>query len=570
MQQRILYDSRSEEYKTPFGCVSEDEKCNISLDVPKSCPVKRIELIVEREDGLSLTVPLVYQSDDNEKVRYSCTFSLYSAGLYFYYFRFVTDISTFSLYRIGDHDTNMESGDKWQLTCLPKDYRAPEKFEGKVMYQIFPDRFNKSGDVDLTGKLGPYHIHIDVNELPYKGADENGNWNTDFYGGNLKGITDKLPYLEELGVEVIYINPIFKAFSNHRYDTADYKTIDPMLGTEADLAELCKKAKKRGMSVVIDGVFSHVGENSIYFDKYNVFGGGAVSSYDSPYRKWFRFSRYPDEYESWWGISSLPCVEELEPSYIDYIVTGEDSVIAHWMKCGVSGFRLDVADELPDEFIQVLRSQVKKIDPDGYVLGEVWEDASNKCSYGVRRKYFCGAELDGVMNYPFRVATIQLMTGEITACDYISRIMSIYENYPFPSLLCSMNMLSTHDTARILTEFEKTVGAEQAVKALMAATSIQYFLPGMPCIYYGDEVGMKGEGDPYNRGYYNAGIDAETLLPHYTALGQLRKHSKALKKGKMELHEDNGDIVISRYIDDEKISLKVILSGNGRFETEIH
>lgn len=551
---RILFDSAKTEYKSPFGCIREDEDCNIGIKVPKSCPAVSVLLVIEKEGGQNMAVPLGSVCDEGEYRRFSGNFRL-PPGLYFYHFRIYKQDSSFDLFRFGDHDTNMEDGEKWQLTCLPEDYTVPSRFEGKIMYQIFPDRFAKSGECDLSGKLKPYTIHGDISELPIKGPDENGYWNTDFYGGNLKGIKEKLPYLKSFGVGVIYLNPIFMAFSNHRYDTADYMKIDPMLGTEEDFIDLCRAAKEQDILIILDGVFSHVGSNSRYFDGEGIFGGGAVSDPESQYRSWFDFKHYPDDYDCWWDIKTLPCVKELEGGFLDLIIRNEDSVVAHWLKLGASGFRLDVADELPDEFIAQFRKRVKEIDPDALVLGEVWEDASNKISYDIRRKYFSGGELDGVMNYPFRDAMINLLCRRIGAEEFVSIIERIYENYPFDALNSSMTFLSSHDTTRILTELGREI--LDTVKALKAASAMQYFLPGMPSIYYGDEVGMTGGSDPFNRAFFLPTENAPELTDHYRMLGDLRISSQALTHGKLELACNGDEVRILRKFNEEIKTLTV-------------
>lgn len=552
---RILYDSSKSEYKTPFGCIREDEECKIRIGVPVTCPVVNASLIVEKEDGYTLTVPLSPVEEIGIYRYFVGTFSLSSCGLYFYAFRFEEVASSFMLYRYGEHDTNMEDGEKWQLTCLPKDYKVPSQFEGKVVYQIFPDRFAKSGECDLSGKLEPYTIHKDITEPPIKGPDENGNWNCDFYGGNLNGITEKLPYLKSLGIGVIYLNPIFKAYSNHRYDTADYMTIDPMLGTEKDFSNLCQKAKEMGILIILDGVFSHVGSNSIYFDKNKIFGHGAVSDPASPYREWFNFKKYPDKYTSWWGVPTLPCVNELCENYLDLIIRNYDSVVAHYLRLGASGFRLDVADELPDEFIALLRKRVKEVKSDAIVIGEVWEDASNKISYNKRRKYFNGGELDGVMNYVFRDGIINMFCRRITPQEFVKTVNTIYENYPSETLNCCMTLLSSHDTTRIQTELGRVI--KNTFKALKAASTLQYFLPGMPTLYYGDEVGMKGGSDPENRAFFREGENAEELKMHYRMLGEIRNNRQELKTGALEISESHNVLKVKRFNDTSEITLYV-------------
>lgn len=555
--QRILFDSRSLTYKSPFGCLREDERCHVAIDVPQSCPVLAVRLVLTRDDGFSLTLPLTPADGGGEGYRrYTATFALYEAGLYFYAFRFEKSDSSFTLYRLGDGDTNMEEGELWQLTCLPKDYHPPHRFAGQVMYQIFPDRFAKSGVCNLTDKLTPYRLHADPREIPERGPDKEGYWNRDFYGGNLRGITERLPYFEGLGVGILYLNPIFYAASNHRYDTADYKRLDPMLGSEEDFVTLCREAKARGIAIILDGVFSHVGEDSRYFDRYGHFGHGALSDPASPYRDWFTFRRYPDEYECWWEVKSLPCVKELSPSFLDLIIRDEDSVVAHWMRLGASGFRLDVADELPDAFIALLRARVKELDPEALVLGEVWEDASNKISYGTRRRYFSGGELDGVMNYPFREAILDLVSHRITGDTFLSRVLTLYENYPREALLCSMSFLGTHDTPRVLTELKTRCG-EEALAAMKAAVALQFFLPGIPSIYYGDELGMEGGEDPENRRFLYEGEAAGELLPHYRAFGALRQRHKALREGDLTLSFADGTLTVTRACEGDTVTLRL-------------
>ena len=552
---RILFSPSSPSHADPVGCLRENEKCRFSVDVPRDCPVKQLFLELSRDDGFEMTVPLSAEGGKGDYVTFSCTFALFGCGLYFYCFRFVTEISEFRLYRLGDGDTNMEAGEKWQISCIPAGYSTPEELQGAVMYQIFPDRFAISGECDLSQKMTPYTVHSDRTEPPRKGPDSDGNWNNDFYGGNFRGIAGKLPYLSSLGCEVIYLNPIFKAYSNHRYDTADYKKPDPMLGTEEDFAFLCAEAGKHGIKIILDGVFSHVGSDSIYFDAKHRFGTGAVSNPASEYRDWFTFRHFPDDYVSWWDVPTLPCVDKNAPSFVGYIIDEPDSVVAHWMKLGAAGFRLDVADELPDGFIARLRKRVKEINPDGLVIGEVWEDASTKCAYGVRRRYFTGGELDGVMNYPYRSLIIGFVTGKNAPADFVSGIMRIYENYPRQALLTCMTSLSTHDTERIMTALSESLPAEKVGDAMRCAAAIQFFLPGMPCIYYGDETGMTGGADPFNRGFFTE-HDRE-LTEFYRRLGNMRKNSPALRRGTLEITEKPGAVVISRSLSGEKRTLTV-------------
>ena len=405
---RILYDSRNPIHKEPFGTVTPTKDCRITVHLPGQICTLRAEIRFTREDGAEyMSVPMDKTGGDEDYEYYSAVFRIPEPGLFFYYFRITTENEEFSLYKYGESDTNMEEGGFWQLSCIPDEFEVPEGFEGKVMYQIFPDRFYAERILPAEGKLTPYWIHEDKSDISDVIRDADGEIRCcDFYGGNLEGITKKLDYIKGLGASVIYLNPVFKAYSNHRYDTADYKQVDELLGTEEDLKNLFTQAHNRGMKVILDGVFSHTGSNSRYFDIYDIWGNGACHHEDSPYRDWYSFKEGPEDYASWWGIKTLPEVNELTPSYMDYIINDEDSVIAHWLNAGADGFRLDVADELPDEFIIALRKRVKEINPDAIVIGEVWDDASNKISYGIRRRYFTGMELDSVMNYPLQKALI--------------------------------------------------------------------------------------------------------------------------------------------------------------------
>ncbi len=558
---RILYDSKNLTYKTPFGCLSEGQKCTIRIDIPSKCRSVNVELVlVNDHTDVSIRIPLSLKETMADYDIFTGDFSLDTAGLYFYNFFIRTHEGEFELFKEGYGDTGIGYGDKWQLSCYPKGFSVPQSFQGKVMYQIFPDRFNKEGDCDLSDKLTPFYVHNNKADTPdYKPNEAGKVMNCDFFGGNLKGIEAKLPYIKELGVSVIYLNPIFKAFSNHRYDTCDYKTIDPMLGTEEDFVNLCDSAHRLGIRIILDGVFSHTGSNSIYFDREHIFGNGAVSDYNSPYKSWYNFQNYPDKYDAWWGIDTLPAVNELDDGYLDYIIRDEDSVIAHWLRLGADGYRLDVADELPDEFIYLLRKRVKEIKPESYVIGEVWEDASNKISYSVRRKYFIAAELDSVMNYVYKNAIIAFATGKMSSKDFANEVMTIAENYPPMCLHSLMNSLSTHDTARILTclsgcDFPETkeeqakysLSGEQyatAVSGLFMAAFLQYTLPGTPCIYYGDEVGMTGFGDPFCRGYFNWTNGDVSLLNLFKELGRIKNKYKALQQGDITF-TSSGDVLI--------------------------
>ena len=564
---RILFDSKNEEYKVPFGCLRQDEKCTLNIKIPCHCNTKKCFVIVEDYEGFYLKTQLFYKETKGEYEIYSGKFSLVNNGLYHYHFYIETSDGSFNLFKTGYNDTNIEEGENWQITCFDKDYDTPADFKGKVFYQIFPDRFFKDGEVDLTDKLKPFYIHENTNECPVFLPDENGRiWNNDFFGGNLKGIEKKLDYIKELGVGVIYLNPIFMAYSNHRYDTADYKRIDPMLGTDDDFKSLCISAHKKGIKIIIDCAFSHTGSNSIYFDKDNIFGTGAYHNENSIYKNWFMFDKYPESYTSWWGIDTLPCVDEMNKDFIKYIITDKDSVVAKYLSLGADGIRLDVADELPDEFIKLLSRRVKQINKDALVMGEVWEDASNKESYGKVRKYFSDTELDSVMNYPYQNAIIGFCSEHISGYDFINTVMTIAENYPKPVLDALMTSLSTHDTQRIITLMSRApqnISREEksvykienyayASDKVKLCAFLQFFLPGGCAIYYGDEVGLSGYEDPFNRRFFPWDNIDNDLLSYFKNLSKIKNEVKAFQTGRVDaLFAGEKCVAFKRYTEDE-------------------
>ena len=551
---RILYNSKDTQFKDPFGTLRPGESCTLRIHIPSSVQAQKVECVILNQDhSPALTVDMPYQFKKGAYDWFSGKFSFNTPGLYFYGFHIKAKTSEFDLYKQGN-DTNMGAGDLWQVTCIPADFHTPDWAKGATMYQVFPDRFYKSGKCDLTGKLEPYTVHENWDEeVNWKPTPEGKVLNNDFFGGNFRGIQEKLPYIASLGTTILYLNPISKSFSSHRYDTGDYKTPDPMLGTMADFTALCNAAHSLGIKVVLDGVYSHTGSDSLYFDKNKRFGGnGAYNSQKSPYYKWYSFRNWPDNYESWWNFDTLPTVRKMEPDFIKYIITGKDSVVAHWLKAGADGFRLDVADELPNEFLDILKKHVRKLKPDALVIGEVWEDASNKIAYGVRRRYFTDGSLDSVMNYPFRTAIINFLRERDDGRALEHTVMTLAENYPPEVFLSNMNLLGTHDTPRILTalvdDFEgsreelakRRLSPQQhqmALDRLCLAAFLQYTLPGTPSLYYGDEAGMEGGKDPFNRRPYPWGRENQSLLEHFRSLGKLRKDNEALRLGNIHFFQ---------------------------------
>jgi len=572
---RILFDSQQKIYKDPFGTLSQGQACRLRIDVPCTVGAVGVACILNLEDGTPYReVPMKKVRTEGPYDIFSGSFSLDRPNLYFYYFRVDKPHGSFRLFKQG-HDTNMEAGDHWQLTCTPLSFTTPEWAKGAVIYQIFPDRFCKVGGPSLEGKLKPFSVHKDwYEDVEWKPAPNGEILNNDFFGGNFQGITEKMDYIASLGTTILYLNPISKSFSNHRYDTGDYKTPDPMLGTADDFTTMCQAAHARGIKVILDGVYSHTGSNSLYFDRERTFGGtGAYCSPDSPYFSWYSFQHYPDSYNSWWGFATLPTINKMNPGFMDFIIDSEDSVVAHWLKLGADGFRLDVVDELPDAFVLRLKKRIREIRPDALLIGEVWEDASNKISYNIRRRYFSDGMLDSCMNYPFRTAVLQFMKGWDDGRKFRETVMTIAENYPPQVLACNMNLLGSHDTPRLLTalvdDFEGSREEyakrnlppnrrDQAKERLLMASFLQYTLPGAPSLYYADEAGMEGHKDPFNRRTYPWGLEDREILAHYRSLGALRKNCEALRTGDIRFFQASDRLLgFSRTLGDRQVNIYI-------------
>lgn len=570
----IFHNSRDEKYRLPKGALPEGATVRLSVETRGGVPD---EAYVRLWDGAESMKKMEIKASGDGAM---CSAELkvpQKRGLFWYCFLLKKDGREYwytnNEARLGGvgRTVGANDGNSYQITVYGKEFKTPDWFKDGIMYQIFPDRFFKT-EKSFADKKGWFRMHADWYEEYFfdRHPFENGPACNDFYGGSLKGIEEKLPYLSDLGIGVIYLNPIFEAYSNHRYDTANYSKIDPMLGTEEDFKSLCAAAKKCGIRIILDGVFSHTGSDSIYFNKYKSYGeGGAYNDESSPYRAWYGISEN-GEYESWWGCTNLPNVKETEPTYLDYILRGNDAIIKKWLRLGASGWRLDVADELPDEFIKILRREAKSQKSDSVIIGEVWEDASDKVSYGELREYLLGDELDSVMNYPFKDSVIGFIMGEIGAEQFCDNIMRLAENYPKEVFKSLMNILGTHDTMRIktvfggqnipenLTDAEKwrlsLDGAEEtlALSRLRLAVFMQMTFPGVPCVYYGDEVGAEGISDPYNRKPFPWRKINPELLAYYKEMIAFRNENEFVRTGEfVPLYAKGGVFVYMRKTEGE-------------------
>ncbi len=551
------FDPRDTRCKTPFGAAKCGTEVRFTLFDDAFCGC---ELLVYREfAGAEDVCPLPPAEGG-----FSGAYTAPGEGeLCWYVFRLTRWDGTLSYLGKNGLRPDRDGAERWQLTVY-EDTGTPDWFGRGVTYQIFPDRFRRTGTPDVSGMVGRRWLHESWDDQPVFRPDEDGQiTNRDFFGGSLAGITEKLDYLQSLSVTTLYLNPIFEAASNHRYDTADYRAIDPLLGDEETFRTLCREAHKRGMRVMLDGVFNHTGSRSRYFNADGFYPElGAAQSQDSPYYDWYSFHPWPTDYDAWWGVKTLPAVNEQRPAYRQFIFKGEDSVVRHWLRCGADGWRLDVADELPGDFIAGIRRAIEDEKPDGYLLGEVWEDGSNKVAYSQRRRYLLGRETHGLMNYPLRTALLRWIGGG-DAAEFRESMETLRANYPPAAFYGAMNFLGTHDTPRILTllgaEHIPAAKEERAAFALSPAQlargraklrlagMLLYGFPGSPTLFYGDEAGMQGFEDPLNRGTYPWGREDTGLLDFFRALGRLRKERRSLQSGSLTyIYAQGGGLVITR------------------------
>jgi cyclomaltodextrinase len=551
--------------KSPFGAVPSHTSVTFTLRPRRAQGFSHALLFArfEASDHQPLTIAMPWIGMDGGCDLFSAVLPVGDyVGLIFYHFSLVS------------LDGHQEDTADYQLTVYDDSEPVPRWFGEGVTYQIFPDRFHRIEIPNPDGMVGGRIVHQGWNDPPEFRPDAKGEIrNRDFFGGSLTGVEEKLPYLCELGVETLYFCPIFEAAENHRYGVGDYERIDPMLGTEEDFSRLCQKAHALGIRVLLDGVFNHTGFVSRYFNGDGSYGlgRGAAQSKDDPCYPWFTFESYPERYDCWWGIYSLPAVREMDPTYLDYIIRDQNSIVRRWLRAGADGWRLDVADELPDEFIRMLHTAVREEKMDGVVIGEVWEDGSNKISYNVRRQHIWGNHCDGLMNYPLRNALLQYLMGG-DANRFMAELELLREHYPAFAFNSSMNSLGTHDTPRILT----LLGTESAFpqesrqwRAQFKLSPAQYALgkarlklgalllfafPGSPTVYYGDEGGMEGFEDPFNRRTFPWGQVDQELLSWFQRLGQARKQLFPLRKGDLRYLRAEGSILIfSRSLGEETV-----------------
>ncbi len=625
------HDSQNIEYRKPTGALKTGEEVSLCIKAEGSFESLSCTLHLWHNETGGRQIPMEKTIEGD-----ACLFRVSVvpgevSGLCWYHFIFEDgnggdgDTSAGGKFYYGNNEERLGgigAACEWeppgyQITVYDE-AAVPKWYKDSIVYQIFPDRFARD-DAWMEKQQAVEEMRAGVKRekwqgaervieedwygLPYYIKNEKGevtHW--PFFGGTLKGIREKLFYLKSMGAGAIYLNPVFLASSNHKYDTADYMMIDPGFGTEEDFKALCDDARKLGIRIILDGVFNHTGADSKYFDQFGNWGNGACAGPESPYYNWYRFEEFPDKYDCWWGVGDLPNVEENEPSYREFIYGGDvrntvsdcqfhDNVVAKWLRAGASGWRLDVADELPDDFIAGIRKTVKAVDPDALLMGEVWEDASNKISYDVQRRYFMGDELDSTMNYPARDLLMDYMLGRSDADTAVRRLNSLAENYPPENFYGVLNLMGSHDRARTLTVLSDAPGTRNeeiccecsplseedkknyqipddkmwlAKNRMKVLSLIQYVLPGVPCLYYGDEAGVQGYEDPYNRATYPWGREDEELMAHYRMLAQLRKQYPVFTEGAYKFKAQGEHVFIcERFWDKDECSERTDDSASG-------
>lgn len=564
------FNSRKIECKSPYGAVKCGEKLSLHFPIASWVSVDKMYVFIRLGD-VSTPVEMRFEKSENGFSVYTADYVFDAAGIYYYRFEMRNRDGVW-YYGRGENGESVcgENLPEWQLTVYKSTYKTPDFAKGNIIYHIFVDRFNRADGVKTKRK---YRLHESFSETPEVVSADGKYYADDFFGGNFNGIREKLDYLEELGVGIIYLSPIFKAYSNHRYDTGDYLKVDELLGTEDDFKRLLDAAHEKGMKIILDGVFNHSGADSLYFNKFGTYDSlGAYQSKSSPYYDWYYFKKFPDEYACWWGCDNVP---DLNKSNKDYraLVFGKNGVVEKWQKLGADGWRLDVVDELPIDFVNLLIKKIKSVNKDALVIGEVWEDASTKVSYGELRPYLLGDQLDGTMNYPFMNAIIAYVRDGDEKF-FKDTVQSILENYPKETVYCLMNSLGTHDTVRIINAlsdvrahgWSKThkLGYklpdseyEKAKKKLYLASVLQFTLPGIPSIFYGDEAGLQGFDDPINRRPYPWGSEDKEILDHYRKLGRIRRENRAVFSGGFNMRDENGLVAYERAGGDDEILIAV-------------
>lgn len=565
MEELICYDPLL--FKLPKGVVVKGTKVSFKIKCTDA-EVKRMLLLIKNDTDENYSAVEMKKNGEF----FECQTDFIAEGHYWYHFKALKEKQTLFVcktYNNFSYVSNTKGEDFFQLVTKQK-YNIKNSLQGGIIYQIFVDRFNKVGEPVIRT---PLVYRKDWGGNIKKNTTNPIKINEEFFGGNLNGITEKLDYLKELGITCLYLSPICEAHSNHKYDTANYMKIDPMFGTDEDFETLVSKAKQNGIEIILDGVYNHTGSDSVYFNKNGRYSElGAYQSPKSKYYEWFEFKDYPDDYESWWGIDTLPSIKDNSKTFQDFIA-GKNGVIERYMNFGIKGLRLDVVDEINDEFVTKITGKIKEYGNDKVIMGEVWEDASTKIAYNKRRTYFSNNELNSIMNYPIKESILTFVkTGN--SDDLVSTIRMLQNNYPKEVQDNLMNFLTTHDTKRAISELCLAASGDvvKAKKLFKIAYSLVFFVTGVPSIFYGDEYGMKNN-DESSRGCFDWKNYKGEIFDWFKILSKIRKNSVFVDGELNILYSKNKKFVFERISKNNRIiiatnvgntDLKINLHGNFR------
>lgn len=609
----VQFNSRDLNDKSPFGATTQGTPVAFSLQ--SNAKVKSVELIIEKRSMEGNQELLEYAEvarvpmekvQDGDRLKWRAKYGFPDIGVFGYHFVVRIDEQSFvyqnnrqSIYWTRERgsngvgliepdlgERNRPSIRRFRHTVFAKDFVVPSWARDVVYYYVFPERF-RNGDKSNDPKPGRdtyqdkgVEFHANWNDRPYKPKTGDGSddvYNNDFFGGDLAGIIEKLDYIKDLGANTIYMTPVFQAPSNHKYDTADYKKVDPAFGTNADFETLTREAAKRGIRVIPDTSLNHTGADSIYFDRYKKYASkgafeGAKVQADSPYASWYKFDTTQKEpnkqFKGWVDISDLPELDKSSKSFREFAYGANDSVMKLWLDRGAAGWRMDVAPWVPDDFWREWRRAIKTHKPDALTVAETWFDSS---------KYFLGDTFDSTMNYIFRNTVMDYAAGGNAKTLY-QNLELIREVYPPQAHFALMNLLSTHDAARALHNFgydhdtKDEAKIALAKRKLLLAVFFQMTYPGAPTIYYGDEVGVTGGDDPYNRQTYpwadTGGKPDMALHAEFKRLIKMRHDHDVLRHGALSapLYADENVIVLLRTLGNVTA---VIAMNNGATAREI-
>jgi len=580
------------EVSLKFNEIKKEENGNrykVTITLPMEVGwIDYLDLIIEKGNE-TLTYPLKHKINENNKIIFETEFYLETRAIYHYYFKYKSNDQIKYINKENKIDDKIITDDMFKMSV---NFNTPDWAKGKIMYHIFVDRFNRGSKEKMkpTPRRTTYNNWEDEMIL---GPDQNGIWNADFYGGDLLGIEQKLDYIKSLGVDIIYLSPIVHSQSNHRYDASDYENVDPYAGSNDDLKHLCEEVHKRGMKIILDAVFNHTGNDSKYFNEYGTFDTiGAYQSIYSTYAPFYKkhYNNGKVYYDYWWGMPNLPVCNGYSYEWQNYIL-GKNGIIDKWFNLGIDGLRLDVADELTDEFIEGIRRAVKRNKEDGFILGEVWKNPMR-----MGRGYIeSGYGMDSVMNYPLIDALIRYFKyNDINKLSYT--INDIKREYPQDTINTLMNFTSTHDISRAINIFatydfqeygewawnpirsdldwcknfnltkEQYQYGKEIYKAYVFALT---FMPGILSIFYGDEIGIQGIGNLANRKPYPWGKTDEDLLSYFKYIGNIRKQEPFLQEAELNILDINKDFLMFERFSKEEKTLTTINRTNEEKEFNI-